>query len=242
MFSIFNGGLIPDITPDNEKEILDAIMKESIRVNTDENLEKVLKDSISVKNREDDELKRAIDASIEEAKPKPKKIRPKKNVNKILQFDLREVNSAKTFEIIHNHNKYKMEVSASFVNSNIQHWSVTFHTGKKLWGDMVWDIKFTPEFPQKPPKMRVIQPIFVPYTGHITIGGAICNPMLVSGQGWNSETEMVPLLISLINSMLDTDSPAKKLHDKSDERVQTYTEENAEAGRQRFYKNHKWSY
>jgi ubiquitin-protein ligase len=241
MFRLFSGGNVSDITPDNEEEILKAVIEESVRVNTDEDLEKALKESIVIKNREEEEMKRAIEASIEEAKPKPKKIRPKKNVNKILQFDLKELNDAKTFEIIHKSHKYEIGISASFVNSNIQHWSVVFHTGKKLWGDMVWDIKFTPEFPNKPPKMRVVRPLFTPYTGHITIGGAICNPMLVSGQGWNPDTEMVPLIISLINSMLDTDFPAKLLNG-NDDRAQDYTEENAEAGRQRFYKNHGWRY
>jgi ubiquitin-protein ligase len=241
MFRLFDGGTSSVITYDNEEDILKAVMEESIRVNTDEDFEKVLQESISIKNREEEEIKRAIEESIQESKPKPKKIRPTKNVNKILQFDLKEVNDAKTFEIIHMDTKYVIRISASFVDNNIQHWLVTFNTGHKLWGDMIWDIKFTPEFPNKPPKIRVIQPIFKPYTGHITIGGAICNPMLVSGQGWNPNTEMVPLLVSLINSMLDTDHPATLLKG-SDERAQAYTEENAEAGRQRYYKNHGWRY
>lgn len=230
--------------------------------------EKILADSIKITNIEDDEIQRAIDASMEQERlekeemeriiqesiksakdeedkrdeeiAKKKRKRPTRNVNKIIMFDLSEIKETKEIELFINNKKHNIKIETDLADDNIQHWIVTFHTGPELWGTMQWDLKFTEQYPAKPPKIRVIKPYFKPYTGHITYGGAICNPLLVTGQGWNPETEMLPLFIALINGMIDTDSPAK-LKDENDEVVE-YSERQAEAARQRYYKNHGWKY
>eukprot|EP00698_Gefionella_okellyi_P010532 TRINITY_DN2734_c0_g1_i1.p3 TRINITY_DN2734_c0_g1~~TRINITY_DN2734_c0_g1_i1.p3 ORF type:complete len:109 (-),score=22.46 TRINITY_DN2734_c0_g1_i1:508-834(-) len=52
---------------------------------------------------------------------------------------------------------------------------------------------FPYNYPASPPSVRVVYPRFFQYSGHITIGGSICNEYLTT-TGWNSKTEIVGLL------------------------------------------------
>lgn len=239
----------------------------NVSLEDDELIAKAINDSIQIQQQEEDEWNIIINESIELSKKEQsltdiiddvvitdnineendtnqttvkKRKRPTKNVNKIIMYDYNEIYNTNEIELIYNDKKYDIPIKAELIRDNIQHWNITFETGNELWGTMKWEIKFTDEFPNKPPKVRVLKPLFKPYTGHITIGGAICNPLLVSGQGWDTQTELLLLIIALVNGMVDTDFPAK-LND-GDDRVQSYTERNAEAARLRYYKNHGWKY
>lgn len=231
-------------TEEEEEQFYEEAIHQSLQVTSkdDEILQQVLEASKKVQTEEEAELEKAIEASIEQAEKEGiiKKKRPAKNANKMIMYDYGEINNTKTIELTLNGRKREISVSVELVKDNIHHWVVSFDTGKHLWGKMQWEILFTNSFPKKAPKIRVLTPVFKPYTGHITIGGAICNPILVTGQGWNPETEMLTVIISLIDAMVHTDSPAR-LND-NDDRAQPYTSENAEAGRSRYLKNHGWKY
>lgn len=233
--------------PKNEEEeqkYYEEALNKSLEVTSaeDELLMKVLEESRQIQSQEDIELQKALEASREDAEKKGiiKKKRPTKNVNKIIMYDFGEIDKVGTIDLILKKRKHKITTKVSLVNDNIQKWKVTFDTGYRLWGKMSWEIVFTDDFPKKAPKIRVLEPVFKPYTGHITIGGAICNPILVTGQGWSSETEMLTVIVSLIDAMVNSDSPAK-LND-GDDRVRPYTAAEAEAGRKRFLQSHGWTY
>jgi ubiquitin-protein ligase len=231
-------------TEEEEEDFYEEAIHQSLKVTSkeDEILQQVLEQSKNIKTQEELELEKAIQDSIEQAEKDGiiKKKRPTKNTNKMIMYDYGEINNVKTIELTLNGRKRVITVSVELVKDNIHHWNVSFDSGKYLWGKMTWEILFTNDFPRKAPKIRVLTPVFKPYTGHITIGGAICNPILVTGQGWNSETEMLTVIISLIDAMVNTEQPAK-LND-GDERVRPYTNEEAEAGRTRYLKNHGWKY
>ena len=44
-----------------------------------------------------------------------------------------------------------------------------------------FEMLFTINFPVSPPFLRVVYPRFQQYTGHITVGGSICTPILTEG-------------------------------------------------------------
>lgn len=104
---------------------------------------------------------------------------------------------------------------------------------KKLDIDCIeLEIKFE-SYPIKPPVVRIIKPSFVPMTGHITQGGAICFELLTN-QGWTPAILMENLLIH-IKAIISEDG---RLNAKDN---REYTENNASAGRTRFMKAHNWS-
>lgn len=227
-----------------EQQFYEEAINNSLRVTSqeDELLMKIIEESKQIKNQEDVELQRALEASRDDAEKKGiiKKKRPIKNVNKIIMYDFGEIDKIDTIDLILKKRKHQIDIDVSLIEDNIQKWKVTFDTGRYLWGKMSWEVVFTDDFPKKAPKIRVMTPVFKPYTGHITIGGAICNPILVTGLGWSSKTEMLTVIISLIDAMVNSDSPAK-LND-GDDRVRPYTAAEAEDGRKRFLQAHGWTY
>lgn len=94
-------------------------------------------------------------------------------------------------------------------------------------------VKFTERYPIVPPTIRVIKPGFVPLTGHVTAGGAICFELLTN-QGWSPAINMDNLFIN-IKAIISEDGRIQKKVDP------TYTEANSKAGRERFMKAHNWS-
>jgi hypothetical protein len=48
---------------------------------------------------------------------------------------------------------------------------------------IVIHLKFSGDYPFKPPFVRVVEPVFVFRTGHVTLGGAICMELLTNS-GW----------------------------------------------------------
>ncbi len=95
------------------------------------------------------------------------------------------------------------------------------------------EVKFTDRYPIIPPTIRVVKPGFVPMTGHVTAGGAICFELLTN-QGWSPAINMETLFIN-IKAIISEDGRIKQAIDHS------YTEANSKAGRDRFMKAHNWS-
>ncbi len=58
------------------------------------------------------------------------------------------------------------------------------------------ELKFCNDYPFSPPFLRVVKPIFIALTGHVTSHGAICNEIL-SSKGWRP-TCSIEMLIQLI--------------------------------------------
>ena len=210
-----------------------------------EELLKVIEASKTVLTREEMEMEKAIKESeqisrnIELAKRKrPQYKGNSSNVPKMLRYDFQDINEAEYIEVTLNGKNEKFPIRAELVNNNILIWHVIMETGKHWFNTMEWELEFPSDYPIKAPKVRVIRPYFQYLTGHVTVGGAICNPLLVSGLGWNTETEILSLIISLVISMVDTDKPAVVVS-KPYNNV-SYSKENAEAARERYYQNHGW--
>ena len=64
------------------------------------------------------------------------------------------------------------------------------------------ELKFPPQYPHSPPFVRVVRPRFQFHTGHVTVGGSICQQDLTS-QGWSSTTTVEGLLHSLQQLMIE---------------------------------------
>ena len=58
------------------------------------------------------------------------------------------------------------------------------------------ELKFGNDYPFSPPFIRVVKPIFVPLSGHLTLHGAICHEIL-SNKGW-VPTCSIEMLIQLV--------------------------------------------
>ena len=63
------------------------------------------------------------------------------------------------------------------------------------------ELKFPPQYPHSP-FVRVVRPRFQFHTGHVTVGGSICQQDLTS-QGWSSTTTVEGLLHSLQQLMIE---------------------------------------
>lgn len=117
---------------------------------------------------------------------------------------------------------------------NVDSDSKLFADMKAMEVDAVYlSVKFTERYPIIPPTIRVIKPGFVPLTGHVTAGGAICFELLTN-QGWSPAINMDNLFIN-IKAIISEDGRIQKKIDN------TYTEANSKAGRDRFMKAHNWS-
>jgi ubiquitin-conjugating enzyme E2 Q len=69
---------------------------------------------------------------------------------------------------------------------------------------ILFEMLFPVNFPESPPFVRIIYPRFQQYTGHITVGGSICTPILTQGASaccWKPEITISTLILTL-HSML----------------------------------------
>jgi ubiquitin-conjugating enzyme E2 Q len=65
------------------------------------------------------------------------------------------------------------------------------------------EIRFEPQYPIKPPFVRIVEPIFLYRTGNITLGGSICMELLTN-QGWSPACSIESLLIQIKANILET--------------------------------------
>lgn len=64
--------------------------------------------------------------------------------------------------------------------------------------EVLLEFRFPNGFPDRPPFVRVVRPLFKPMTGHVTDGGAICNKALSHGpEGWTSTISIETLLFAI---------------------------------------------
>lgn len=97
---------------------------------------------------------------------------------------------------------YDYPINVEYDESIIDVWTITIDTPKDKWGTMVWEIRFDNDYPVKPPFVRIIRPHFKYLSGHITVGGAFCNPILTN-QKWRATISIVNLIELLLVNMED---------------------------------------
>jgi len=57
-------------------------------------------------------------------------------------------------------------------------------------------LRFSKDYPFKPPFVRVVEPVFKFHTGHVTLGGAICMELLTN-TGWRPLNDVEQIIISI---------------------------------------------
>jgi len=57
-------------------------------------------------------------------------------------------------------------------------------------------LKFSGDYPFKPPFVRVVEPVFVFRTGHVTLGGAICMELLTNS-GWKPFNDIEQIIVQI---------------------------------------------
>lgn len=96
---------------------------------------------------------------------------------------------------------YNYPIKVECKDDEINVWKVTIDTADK-WGEMIWEIRFDNNYPVKPPFIRILKPYFKYLSGHITIGGAFCNPILTN-QKWRASISISNLIELLLVNMED---------------------------------------
>ena len=138
-------------------------------------------------------------------------------------------------------------------DSNMHKWSVSFPKETfipeypKLYYDLdawshrtrakpavVLELIFPPHYPRAPPFVRVVRPRFKFHTGHVTVGGSICTPILTS-EAWRADMSGEALLLMLHSTL--SDGGARVDHHTSYD----YTEAEAREAFMRVAKEHGWS-
>ena len=94
-------------------------------------------------------------------------------------------------------------------------------------------IQFGEEYPREPPFVRVVYPRFVQHTGHVTIGGSLCTPVLTS-QAWDSNMTIVALLMHIQTTMIEGKGRVD-LYERHE-----YTQEEAMSAYLRVASDHEW--
>jgi ubiquitin-protein ligase len=95
---------------------------------------------------------------------------------------------------------YGFPVVVSCDEKEMNVWTIIIDTPKDKWGRMTWEIRFDNDYPVKPPFIRIVKPHFKYLSGHITIGGAFCNPILTN-QKWRASISIGNLIEMLIVNM-----------------------------------------
>lgn len=95
---------------------------------------------------------------------------------------------------------YNFPVKASYNEKEINVWTIVIDTPEDKWGKMTWEIRFDNDYPVKPPFIRIVKPHFKYLSGHITIGGAFCNPILTN-QKWRASISISNLIEMLFVNM-----------------------------------------
>ncbi|KAI9010067.1 hypothetical protein DFJ74DRAFT_336299 [Hyaloraphidium curvatum] len=79
------------------------------------------------------------------------------------------------------------------------------------------ELRFGPEYPERPPFIRVVAPRFVPLVngggGHVTAGGSVCYKKLTVGgdgkENWSPNTDLETLLLGIREGLLSGEPPAR---------------------------------
>lgn len=98
---------------------------------------------------------------------------------------------------------------------------------------IVMRISFPEDYPFSPPFCRIVRPRFVFHTGHVTVGGSICNELL-SAKGWSPENTIESVIMSIRSSFLAGGGRLERHH------AGDYTEAEARVAFDRLIAQHGW--
>lgn len=87
---------------------------------------------------------------------------------------------------------------SSSIGQGIEMFAEKFHKPAEILSE----IHFPADFPTSPPFVRIKYPRFQYRTGHVTIGGSICTPLLTSAH-WNPYMTFEGLLLFIQQTLID---------------------------------------
>jgi len=97
-------------------------------------------------------------------------------------------------------------------------------------------LKFSGDYPFKPPFVRVVEPVFQFRTGHVTLGGAICMELLTN-TGWKPFNDIEQILVQVRAEIGSPDGGARLDLNQS---ASAYSESGAWEAFYRAAHNHGW--
>lgn len=144
------------------------------------------------------------------------------------------------------------------INDNIYKWMIKIYRVDKdsmLYKDMQkynieyieLECTFPENYPLYPPFIRVINPRFQPFTGHVTSGGSICLELLCVGtqNGWSSTMSMESVIISIMANLVDKNNTGYgngegRIQQDVRKRFQPYSVEEAKESFLRIARRYGW--
>ncbi|KAL0223952.1 hypothetical protein P9112_003342 [Eukaryota sp. TZLM1-RC] len=149
-----------------------------------------------------------------------------------LQEAQRSNDHGRVFTVSIDNNVNKWKVKLLFNDKDERHFLQALQ--QKGYNDIELELTFGPEYPSKAPFVRCIYPIFQQWTAHITLGGAVCHPLLFS-PGWQS-TIPISTLIQVIRLNILEGNP--QLH--PNQNLGQYNMSTAQQARTRAARQHGW--
>ena len=99
---------------------------------------------------------------------------------------------------------------------------------------VVLELTFPTDYPRLPPFVRVVRPRFKFHTGHVTVGGSICTPLLTM-DAWRSDISGEALLLTLHSTLVEGNARVER------HIVVDYAEREAREAFVRVARDHGWS-
>jgi len=100
-------------------------------------------------------------------------------------------------------------------------------------------MKFSADYPFKPPFIRVVEPRFQFRTGHVTLGGAICMELLTVS-GWTANNDITSILIQVRAEIGSKDGGARLAAPNDQAQYTPYNEQEAWTAYYRAASAHGW--
>ena len=100
--------------------------------------------------------------------------------------------------------------------------------------EVVMHLRFPQDYPRAPPFVRVVSPRFAFHTGHVTVGGSLCTPILAM-EGWDPSMTGEALVLALHNLLIDGDGAIDLSVSYG------YSEAEAKEAFQRVARDHNWT-
>jgi len=100
-------------------------------------------------------------------------------------------------------------------------------------------MKFSSDYPFKPPFIRVVEPRFKFRTGHVTLGGAICMELLTVS-GWTANNDITSILIQVRAEIGSKDGGARLAPPNDQAQYTPYNEQEAWTAYYRAASSHGW--
>jgi len=98
-------------------------------------------------------------------------------------------------------------------------------------------LRFSADYPFKPPFVRVVEPVFQFRTGHVTLGGAICMELLTNS-GWKPFNDIEQIIVQIRAEIGSSDGGARL--DLNQNSSTAYNENEAWTAFYRAAGNHGW--